>query len=258
MQRSGYAHPRCYARGDNNCSTKISKEHFISEVLLRRIELNDATKIAGLSWQRAERFDLIPTSGLASNILCERHNSILSGLDETIGLFVEAIKSIDRSPYPAEPLTFSGQDIERWMLKCVVGLAVSGNIRSTIKPECVEVLFERAEWPDGWGMYFRLNDRPLYHTDSLSIETRVGPNKLLLAANIFLQGLPFVLCLGKPDNPGAFGIWRPDQITFRSKSCESTINLSWKSLAHGSAVVLGRIGTYDGHPPNWKDWQRNG
>jgi len=48
--RTGYRHPKCYAGADSNCSTKISKEHFISETLLERISLNGRAKIAGLAW----------------------------------------------------------------------------------------------------------------------------------------------------------------------------------------------------------------
>ncbi len=32
---TGYQHAKCYARSDSNCSSKISKEHYISETLLR-------------------------------------------------------------------------------------------------------------------------------------------------------------------------------------------------------------------------------
>jgi hypothetical protein len=97
---SGHAHPRCFASVDNNCSNRISREHFISQTLLRQIELNNTAKIAGLRWQQPQSFNIFPLSGLASNILCERHNSALSPLDATVGAFTQAIGTIDAELHP--------------------------------------------------------------------------------------------------------------------------------------------------------------
>jgi hypothetical protein len=78
---TGYRHGKCYANRYGDCSTKISREHFISENLLRRIHLTEPAKIAGLAWQDREKFDIVPIKGLASNILCQRHDEALSRLD---------------------------------------------------------------------------------------------------------------------------------------------------------------------------------
>ncbi|MEK6282821.1 MAG: hypothetical protein AABN95_20890 [Acidobacteriota bacterium] len=76
----------------------------------------------------AAKFAVVPIPRLASNILCERHNQALSGLDATMGLFTEAIRDFDaeqRKPdAPSEVRSFSGDDIVRWMLKCTVGLVI--------------------------------------------------------------------------------------------------------------------------------------
>src|ERR1041385_3485295 len=191
---TGYSHPKCYANADANCSTKISKEHFISASLLRRLQLNNKAKIAGLAWQERETFDLIPVKGIASNILCERHNSMLSGLDAAIDRFATSIRAFDRTPSNRH-VKFSGSDIERWMLKCLLGLTISKNIVSHLKPECVDILFGRFAWPGEWGLYFSLaSSTPAYHTDSLMIQTRVDEARsLVLAADFFIQGLPFTL-----------------------------------------------------------------
>jgi len=254
---TGYQHPKCYARADGDCSTKISKEHFISRALLQRIAIDATAKIAGLAWQRPQTFNRIPVDGLASNILCDRHNSILSSLDQTMTRFVRAIHHFDRSSVKGfSSRTFDGTHIERWMLKCIIGLVASKNLRSTIKFECVDVLFERISWPEGWGVYFNLANGPVYHTDSILIETLVGPSQLILAVKFFLQGLPFVLCLGKPDNPRAFGTWRPTEIKLRCEAAERSLKFQWEKLPHGDSITLTRTGSYDGHPPDWKEWER--
>lgn len=206
-QPTNYCHPRCYANADANCSTKISKEHFISASLLRRLELNNTAKIAGLAWQEPETFNLVPVKGLASNVLCERHNSALSGLDSLIDNFATAIRSFDRAP-KSRHVKFSGTDIERWMLKCLLGLSVSKNISSQLKPECVDLLFQKACWPDRWGLHVSTNaSTPIYHTDSLLIQTRIDEARsLILAADFLIQGMPFTLIMGEPDNPVSFGV----------------------------------------------------
>jgi hypothetical protein len=258
-QPTGYQHPRCYANADANCSTKISKEHFISASLLRKLELNNKAKIAGLAWQEPETFDLVPVKGLASNILCDRHNSALSGLDSLIDDFATSIRSFDRAP-KSRHIKFNGSDIERWMLKCLLGLSVSNNIPSQLKPECTDLLFGRLHWPEQWGLYFSTaTSAPIYHTDSLLIQTRVDEARsLILAADFFIQGLPFTLVMGKPGDPKSFGVWRPGQLVFKAPSATQLINLSWQSKGSGEPVTLTRTGTYDGHPPNWKDWTKDG
>lgn len=264
---TGYQHPKCYARSDSNCSTKISREHFISETLLRQIQLNNRAKVAGLKWQEPERFRTILLSSMVSRVLCERHNHALSPLDEVMGRFSETIGEFDRTLGPSalnlasECRSFSGSDIERWMVKCVMGLSASGNLRhSGLKAECVDLLYGRMEWPENWGLYFQSTaGQPIYHSGSFLIETRIDPAKgLILAVEFVIRGLPFLLCLGKPSNPELLGVWRPAAITFKSSTCEKTLSLSWDGDKHGAPVGLKRIGVYEGPPPNWKEWEKNG
>ncbi len=259
--QTGYQHDKCYARADNNCSTKISKEHFISKKYLKQIQLNDTAKIAGLSWQSPEKFSVVPIKGLSSNILCDRHNSALSPLDAEFGSFTETVRNFDRrNSTGLESWTVPGCIIELWMLKCLLGLASSGNIRCTFKPDCVDILFGRSAWPAGWGLYFSdTQDNPIYHTNSLLIEILVAPDiGLLLAARFYIQGLPFVLVLGKPDNPRSAGVWRPCEVAFKSPTSEKKIVFSWDAERCGGPIELTCVGRYDGPPPIWKKWEREG
>jgi hypothetical protein len=234
------------------CSQTISKEHFISEVLLRRIELDGLSMVAGLAWQSPQTFNKIATKGLASNILCDRHNSRLSNLDTKIGRFVDDIRSIDRGGLKSgQSVRADGPDIERWMLKCLIGLCVSGNIRNHLKPECMVLLFQKAPWSEGWGLYFDTNNRTVYHTDAIRIETMTDINNLILAVKFYLQGLPFTLLLGRPDEAKAWGTWRPSRIVFQFPSTQNKMIIRWKGPAGGSTVQLTRSGAYDGRPPDW-------
>ena len=259
--QTGYRHEKCYANDDNNCSTKLSREHFISERYLRQIAVNHTNKIASLAWQELQTFSILPTKGLASRILCSRHNSALSSLDSEFGSFAETIRDFDRGITSASVTrTVSGCIIELWMLKCFLGLSVSKNIGGALKPECVNILFERQMWPTEWGLYYCTDAQggPIYHTDSLAVETLTAPDGRLLGGKFVVQGLPFYLVLGKPGNPRAFGIWHPREIIFKFPTVEKRISLTWDGQGGSQSVLLTRTGTYDGPPPIWKDWEKKG
>jgi hypothetical protein len=258
---TNYQHPKCYANVDRKCSTKISGEHFISKTYLKQIELNDTTKIAGLPWQEPETFSILPTKGLTSNILCKEHNSALNPLDTEFGSFTKAIRDFDRGQEISVTRTCSGGMLELWLLKCVVGLSKSKNIRASLKPECIDILFERQMWPVEWGLYYSTGSGAdtIYHTDSLSVETLGTPDgKTVLAAKFVVQGLPFFLVMGKPGNPRAFGIWHPREIVFKFPTAEKRLALSWDGQAGADSVILTRAGTYDGPSPIWEEWEKKG
>ena len=267
-EEEAYLHPKCYARGHGSCSRKISKEHFISENLLRQMELNGTVKVCGLACQASEQFNIfgIKHKNLAPKILCEYHNSVLSPLDKTMGEFFEIIGDFDRATSPSsqnpisEQKEFSGDEIEKWMLKCLLGMTVSDNLKESthLKPECLDILFDKMDWPKGWGLYFKSSDQFYYHSGSFLLETRINPaDGLILAADFYIRGLPFMLCLGKPDNPESFGIQhRPKKILFKTHTCEKVIGLTWL-VSCGEGIVLSRVGRYDGSPPNWKEWEKD-
>ena len=246
--KTGHKHARCFALGDANCSPKISREHFISATLLRQIQLNDTAKIAGLRWQQPEAFNVLPLKGLASNILCERHNTALSPLDAAIGGFSQTIGDFDRALHPAatdpsfERRDFCGEDLERWMLKCLIGMSVSGNIGGTLKSGCVNLLYDRIVWPKGWGLYWQHDGTlPKFHSESFIFETAVHPRtEVIMLVRFTMRGMPLALCLDKPDDPRAFGILRPSAISFRATDRKRHIRLRWSRAPAGEPVNLAR------------------
>ncbi len=262
--RTGFRHPRCFASADANCSTQLSREHTISETLLRQIELNNTAKIAGLRWQAPEAFDIISISSLASKVLCDRHNNALSPLDAAIGKFSLVVREFDHAFRPAaqgaavDESTCCGADIQRWMIKCLVGMTTSGNLNGAMKPEFVDVLYARTEWPEGWGLYWL--SQPLttvYHSDSFAIETKVHPKRrTILLARFLIRGMHFGLCLGRPGRPEALGIFKPAALIFRGQGRERRLILKWERPVTSQAVFLDRVGTYDGSPPDWRKWER--
>ena len=75
---TGHAHPRCYMSPSRNCSTKISREHYISQAILDQFPV---LTVSGLPWQQAGEAPQFAPRALTANVLCTRHNSPLSPLD---------------------------------------------------------------------------------------------------------------------------------------------------------------------------------
>src|SRR5580692_4183711 len=122
---TGYAHPSCYANELFNCSTDISREHYISKGLL--IEMGGKPQIAGFSFQPQDTLRRVGVEALTSHILCKRHNSCLSPLDSDAQRCLGALRTFDadlqdgRTPISDE-VTINGTNLERWMLKVLIGM----------------------------------------------------------------------------------------------------------------------------------------
>lgn len=86
-QITGLALARCYLGQFNDCSAKLSGEHYISQAVLRQIDTSgaNAVRLGGLPWLKAGETRDLPIAGVQSKILCERHNHALSPLDNAAG-----------------------------------------------------------------------------------------------------------------------------------------------------------------------------
>ena len=129
---------RCYLSILGNCSSKITKEHFVSRNILERITADRLTfENAGHFFGGKERVE-IGVNDFAAKVLCDIHNPALSILDTAAGIAFSAIeataKDITSAADPSAALKSfhlsSGIDIERWMVKVYCGLVAAGKIRS--------------------------------------------------------------------------------------------------------------------------------
>ena len=125
--KTGYAHPKCYLSSSCNCSTTISREHYVSRGMIAGPEL----KVRGMPWQTEPVMRLSPDA-LTSKVLCRRHNEALSPLDDhALRVFREigkarehaTKKSLTRRRYAA---ILSGEGLELWALKTMAGFYASG------------------------------------------------------------------------------------------------------------------------------------
>ncbi len=260
---TGHQHQKCYLAYTNGCSTKITGEHCISHNLLNKIErLNKTIDVLGLSWLPKDQLTSVGKKSLVSNVLCSQHNSDLAPLDNEIGQLVEAIGVIDAEYLNQNAMSLKfkvdGSGVERWILKTVLGLVHSGQIRQQsglpfgTHSKCAELLcVPHARWPTGWGLYVSTKASKVYHSSSFELLPRHNPDTgVLLALDLKFNGIQMHFLMGRPDLPSSFGTHRPGALVFRKGSVASIIELSWPRRRAGPPVRLTHAGTYAGASPD--------
>jgi hypothetical protein len=237
--RTGYGNPGCYARGLEDCDRKLSREHFISKKLLERMV---PLTVEGLAWS-IERRQITPNS-LAAKNLCVRHNNALSGLDDKITDFFDALVLWHRRQRFGE-VAVEGEDLERWGIKALLGFATSGAalgpdgkkllVRSA--PDgYVRALFGEAELGEGCGLYLtdkRVPPDRIRRGVSLSIVTDTGEHTgQIVGLAAALADLPFVVTFaaGLP----SLQCYRPRGIHLVGSG---KLRLDWSSSRGGGMFV---------------------
>src|SRR5262249_24972829 len=145
-----------------SCHGSISGEHLFSHSIMLLLQGGGDFSISGVPWLAKEETKIISPTSLTTNCLCQKHNSVLSPLDDAALYFFTAIKScLDREAQSARYI-ISGHDMERWLLKTVKALATSRNLArgrerlsgvfaSDVK--VLDMLDDPNRWPDSAGLY---------------------------------------------------------------------------------------------------------
>jgi hypothetical protein len=137
VKKTTTANTSCYLSSMYNCSTKITREHFVSRNILERVTKDKLTfENATHFFGGKNRVD-ISIDGFAAKVLCDNHNSALSLLDAAAGAtfqrieeLTEDIGRVGRGYNRNSFHVASGIDMERWMIKVFCGLVAAGKIRS--------------------------------------------------------------------------------------------------------------------------------
>lgn len=118
---TGLTVSRCYASALNDCRPPVSAEHPMSLSVLEQLAGSaNVIAVSGRPWQEdPSKMDLIGIRNLRKKVLCERHNSALSPLDDFAGRFVRGytdgmIHLIQNRSGDFHRL-FNGLDLERWI-----------------------------------------------------------------------------------------------------------------------------------------------
>ena len=230
-----YHHPNCYGQKIGSCSQKLSREHYVSDKVLRAIsQAENKVRVSGLKFLPSGVEKEIGISSLTGKILCKSHNSALSGYD-TAGLdFFTAMERVIVPGSPPAPIRISGDRLEAWMLKTLVGGVYSGAfpipndimLNGTSPPsQFLAVLFEHERLPDPLGLYLWYGpDTERFLTDHHVLRMQVvpgalasgGTQKVLCGLMMWVFGIEFYLSvLPLPDPaPGRWQqmIYRPTQL----------------------------------------------
>lgn len=265
--RTGYAHPRCYGGAAEDCSERISREHWLTGSIITAIR-NDGTNLvaSGLPWLNGKSAQLSVTS-MASNILCERHNNSLSSIDAVAEKFFLATRSDQQSLADAEHTERSedtlvlcqGPILELWMLKLFWGALASKSLGSNGAPvpalrsdidlrNFTDILWRGAEWPDGWGLYMRRHRvDPHGSPNSIAVQSHSGPDGTLWGGSVVIGALQLCLAFGVADGPHGDFFYRPGGVLFTGKgtSAEKVIALAWPETGHPS-IHYERLGDSSG------------
>lgn len=260
---TGYAHPRCYLRLTQNCSAKISGEHFISRAVLE--VLGNMVAVDGAPWLPAGESKGIGINKLTAKVLCERHNGPLSPLDANAGEFFRRLLDIHtdmkhRSLSRKRTVWLtSGEALERWMLKAACGFFHSKNASmdgSILASDhafnddlAIRALF-RGVWNDGCGLYMQGGPGTTLMTAgavSLSALTS-NSEKRVVGARLVIGGLGFDLLFDnsafEEDWPPPGLVYRPAELIFENGQREHRIWLSWPMQGKGISLTL----SYKGSP----------
>jgi hypothetical protein len=250
-ERTGYSHRQCYARGLEDCSPDLTREHYISKGLLKSV--GDVIETSGLRWQNGVTMPLSPEA-LAARILCKRHNEALSPLDAEAKQFFRALREIDAAlgdeapPTASGTFMFNGPNIQRWLLKCLIGLVESHKPPDRLRDHdlCVRVLFGEATWPPHWGLY--LDTRRHSHAfNGLSLSLLKGPDGCIWGSRFNIAGMRSQLALGRAREGLLF---RPSGMRFAhtARTGVKELTLAWAQPPFSAYATYERSAPYGGEP----------
>lgn len=257
---TGYANPGCYARISEDCTDKLSKEHWLSNDILKEIGAGKPIRISGASWQ-AGREDLLPPQALGSNVLCDRHNSALSPLDQLAGHVFRVVHHYQADlrsrpdPHGHEFALFSGNQFERWMLKVLWGGVAAATlgpsihaVRTGIDLKALALfLFRGGSLPKRWGFYMAGRPGVEFSGEAAAaLEPHTGPDGTLWEGSLEFGAVALRFGFGVPtgDQVGEVELRpHPEGIVIRSEGTDAqkVLAFGWEGETSGP-VFLTRTG----------------
>lgn len=246
--KSGEHIRRCYASRLADCSSTLSREHYISASLLHYLDQFKNLTVSGLPWLNGQE-KVLPPDALASKILCERHNSALSPLD---AMAVHLFQAFDEEGVAGSGQQllhlFSGHDLERWLLKMLCGLAFSGNLTTDVDCDLsiprlwLDVLFGHADLTRERGLYVCV-DKGHQFAGPHGLEMRAITGKgRLTGIGLTVCGYELILSMsGFPTR--RFNkrrvAYRPQEFHATGPNCEKSVVFSWDGEADRGTIHTG-------------------
>lgn len=252
----GYAHPDCFLRESNDCSEKISAEHYISKSILNAIRgAEKLVKFGGAAWLPGGRERLLPPEALTCKMLCRRHNSMLHPLDDAALALVKSLVRTFDAELKGGGNSFtlaSGHAFEAWAIKSAIGCIRSGtfadgngaSVKSdAVAPSALLPALRGEPLPQGCGLYMqvrlglKVGGQPPFQMAPI-LMSHLG-KRHIVGAEFAIFGVLFLVLFdpdGVPDDLEAQGwAYRPGIIQFSRPDFLSALALSWSDdKPHGS------------------------
>jgi hypothetical protein len=210
----------CYASSLGDCSERLSREHYFTEGVVRLFPNADRLTVIGPpGGRRGHRPRKLSAGQFHERILCGRHNSILSPIDDTAIWFFGGIAKALERPRTDEPLRYvNGLAFERWLLKVTCGVLAAQGL--PVAEQWLRVLFCNQPMPHPWGLYIYV------HVGSFAVEeagmhfgVSHDPTAATIGTEVRFDRFRFVLVVGdrpphRPGDTGASAVHRPRSLTF--------------------------------------------
>lgn len=206
MSRTRATSPRCWAFSLGDCNGPLTGEHVVSSAVLpRRI------RITGLPWA-TNQDKAIGAASFVANILCRRHNGLLSTIDAEAGRVAAELRSL-RSSEPLDRIQLDGPLLERWVLKTAINVLFGQKLRfgreqATLElppPWLVAIAFGRSRWPPMKGLFLcGFGEATVDFEDSVELSPLLSHTDAVAGALCVFLGLCYLLVWG-PEQPTRLG-----------------------------------------------------
>lgn len=243
--RTGVSCQGCYVAFTNDCSPKLSSEHWLSKRIILELFPKGKVPIYGL---RGPGQSIVQTGDFAAHILCERHNNALSKLDATA---VEVFKTLRHyqkdqqtqpDPHGSEFDLFSGECLERWMLKLLWGGVAAGvftpGLYTKADPKILaDYLFRDRKLPADWGLGITFRSGETIRGEGeIALRTAVAPDGTVAKIVVSMGAVSFGFGLGRQIAKRTYTFsHRPQAVILKSQLdiAEKTLALGWDQRAPG-------------------------
>lgn len=140
--------PICWAATLGDCSLQSSCEHILSKALLEGPLIN----IRGLPFLGGKAIELHKNQ-FKSNILCRRHNNLLSQVDVAGISAFDSLRDAE-SENPRQKNKINGSLFERWLLKTMINIEMVKNFDLSVPVDLVEMSFGKRPFGQKAGLFF--------------------------------------------------------------------------------------------------------
>jgi hypothetical protein len=219
--------------------------------------IGDPITVGGFPWQGGQ-VKTVGTKALTSKILCERHNSALSGLDQVGIRFFEKLRAarferpISETVVCSQTSLFRGEMIELWMLKVLCGLITSRNapdrsgspISVVLPPAWLGVLVGYEPMPPSWGVYMPGAVGHVFGGSQPNRMTVIYEGGVLNGFIIILDNLGFALVMNQPPAVKAGTLlegctYRPGEIEGNSRLRQDILRIFWERPGDERSITIG-------------------